>query len=466
MSKKIKWLHISDIHYSFENYSTNKMRSKLIEYIKSYVKENEKFDFIVITGDVAYKGSTYDAKVKGFIKELIESSGIDKENIFIVPGNHDLKRTQKRERLIGSIVDGKDPLKEIENLDKDTYKDLLQGQRSFWTFHKYITTNEYNKNNLHFIDNRDSFNIINLNTTLLCGRNGEEGHISINLKKLLDVLDGTLSDEKINIAIGHHNIDCFFDAEKNKILNTLYDSGVDLYLCGHSHKPNYSIDNNNEQEFYIIMSGAGVIDGYANATFIIGSINDNKEGTIEYYSWDNEDEVWSIETKGLGRRVKNGKANFELKKKDFEDIFIEEDDFKDFIVDFHNNISDVKLKKDIFIEEDIEKKFKNMRCNSTVQKQFKDYSRYFPIIDDIMNDSACLGLDKKLVIPSVIYEEYNNTLDKHSTGGEILEAIVSNVYFRYKTKIKYPELRLKFYIKILVFWLINGCDIFDDVKEQ
>ncbi|MBC5996514.1 metallophosphoesterase [Romboutsia hominis] len=466
MDRKLRWLHISDIHYSFDNYSTSKMRSGLVKYIEKYVQENGTFNFIAITGDIAYRGSTYNKDTEDFINNIIKKSGVSKENLFIVPGNHDLDRSKKKSRLIDSIVNANNPLYEIDNLDEDTYNDLIHSQKKFWIFYNRLTNRTYNEIDLHFIEERDCFNIINLNTSLLCGGDNEEGKISIFLNKLFKTLNGKLSNDKLNIAIGHHNIDCLLADERKKVMNNLVDEGVDIYLCGHSHLPSYSIDNNNDREFYTVMSGAGVIDGYAKATFIVGEAYENN-CSIEYYSWDDIDEVWSIETKGLGRNVKNGIARFELKKKECndEEIYIEEDEFKDFIIEFHENIDGIKSKEDSFIKEDIEKKFSNMKCNSTVKKQFNSCSQYFSIIDEIMNDSTCLGFDKKIMIPSVIYEEYNNTLDKYATGGEILEAIVRNIYNRYKTKIKYPEIKLKLYIKTLVFWLINECDIYDDVKE-
>jgi Calcineurin-like phosphoesterase. len=46
----LNWLHLSDIHYSFENYDTLRVRDSTLEYLN-----DRKLDIIVVTGDIAYK---------------------------------------------------------------------------------------------------------------------------------------------------------------------------------------------------------------------------------------------------------------------------------------------------------------------------------------------------------------------------------------------------------------------------
>lgn len=464
----IRWLQISDIHFNFSNYSTQKMRDMLIKSI-IHKHSNKKFDSIIITGDLVFRGGSYTKGLIKFILDLANSCGVTEENIFIIPGNHDLTRSSMRTRLITSIINTDNLVKEVQSLDKQTMNELHKSQNKFWKMHKEITKRTYDKDSLHFIERRDKFNIINLNTCLLCGQDNEEGKLSIFLNKLYDILHNNLDSNKFNIAIGHHNIDCFSIEEQEKIINNFIDEGVDLYLCGHSHKPKVSVENNNDREFYIVMSGAGVVDDYATPTYVIGEIENNK-CSISYYSWDNIDEVWNKETKGLGRKAKNGVFSFTLRDEisiteDDKDVYIEEDDFKEFIIDFHENVESKTVSTPPLVKEEIEKKFSNMKCNSSVKKQFSTFSKYFPIIDEIMYDNSCLGMEKRIIIPNVICEEYNNTLNNFSNGYEILEEIVQKIYLRYKAKIKYPESKLKVYIKTLVFWLINECDIFDDIKE-
>jgi predicted MPP superfamily phosphohydrolase len=462
----LKWLHISDLHYNIANYSSKKMRDKLLDDLKN----QDKLDFIVITGDLAYQGKSY-KEIEKFIRDIIEATGIEKENMFIVPGNHDLKRNNVRNVLIKDLVNKPSRIRATEELDQETFKIISKAQNSFWSFYTKVTGKKYVKKDIHFIEEREEFNIISLNTALLCSDIEDQGGLSIFISKLYNLLSKNKDSDKYNIAIGHHNIDYFFEEEQSKIYNNFSDNNIDFYMCGHSHKPKVFVDSSNEKELYVLRAGAVVSDGYAVATYSIGTIEYNT-CEVKYFSWDEEDERWIKETKGLGRRTNDGIVSFDVKKNNKNNIIeneieIELDEFREFIVNFHENIESKKnVETPPIIQEDIERKFENMVCNRSFKNQFSDLSKYFPIVDDIMRDNKCLGMEKRLVIPNVILEEYNNVFEEYSNGAKILEAIVSGIYKRYRGKFCYSENKLKVYIKTLVFWLINECDIFDDNKIE
>ena len=100
----LRWLHLSDIHFSNgEDYEIKRMRDSIIDKLKE-VFENNKVDFVVLSGDLAYQGGGYDANLKKFIESLVNVSGISIDELFIVPGNHDLKRTQVRSVSLQGIT--------------------------------------------------------------------------------------------------------------------------------------------------------------------------------------------------------------------------------------------------------------------------------------------------------------------------------------------------------------------------
>ncbi len=90
----LRWLHMSDIHFKGnEQYETKRMRDSLIEELKK-VSIEKNIDLIFITGDLAYQGLGYDKDLEKFIQAILSSTGATLDNLFIVPGNHDLKRSQ------------------------------------------------------------------------------------------------------------------------------------------------------------------------------------------------------------------------------------------------------------------------------------------------------------------------------------------------------------------------------------
>lgn len=74
----------------------------------------------------------YDAKLKKFIESVEHICNVSSDNLFIVPGNHDIKRNQARTVLLDGIrrENFKFEKDTVEQLEKDfkKYKRLLKGK--------------------------------------------------------------------------------------------------------------------------------------------------------------------------------------------------------------------------------------------------------------------------------------------------------------------------------------------------
>lgn len=85
---KYRWLHISDLHSVCKGIRTKIMRDSLINELE-YMYQQAPFTFILITGDISDKNNGYE-EAKEFIHKTINVTGVNIDNVFIVPGNHDL----------------------------------------------------------------------------------------------------------------------------------------------------------------------------------------------------------------------------------------------------------------------------------------------------------------------------------------------------------------------------------------
>lgn len=88
---KIRWLHISDLHFGYNRYLVQNMREELFSRIKTI----EKIDYLFITGDLRYgkeEPDSYPEETVEFINGMKDALGLKKESVFIVPGNHDVTR--------------------------------------------------------------------------------------------------------------------------------------------------------------------------------------------------------------------------------------------------------------------------------------------------------------------------------------------------------------------------------------
>lgn len=96
-----------------------------------------------------------------------------------------------------------------------------------------------------------------------------------------------------------------------------------------------------------------------------------------------------------------------------------------------------------------------------MEKQYNSFSRYFQVIDEIMGSSLLTQIERES-IPNIVISEYNKTIGKMSNGNEIIEEIVQNIFNEYASSFQYSNATLKTYFKILVYWSIYECDIFND----
>lgn len=95
----IKILHLSDIHWSDkpDGLDTYKeIREAFLVDIKDYCDAQNKIDYILICGDIAFSGNEKEYnRANTFIQKVCEITQCSKENVLMVPGNHDKNRGAK-----------------------------------------------------------------------------------------------------------------------------------------------------------------------------------------------------------------------------------------------------------------------------------------------------------------------------------------------------------------------------------
>lgn len=473
----LKWLHLSDLHLIYNNYETKIMRNNFLKYLEENFKG--KLDILFITGDITHQGSDYSSIIYDFLEGVITAIDVKKEMVFVVPGNHDIKRSGIISNLIKGLLSENNARESINQLDQETYNALLKGQEDYREFYKVFLGREIPDDNIHFIIKNKDFNVIHINTCLIAGGNNVEGRILVGLDKLYDALE-TLeeNDNIINFAIGHHTIDCIHEDERQSFLNRLSDSKIDVYLNGHVHRANYFLEANNYNNVFMFTAGSNVVDGYADSIFISGEVDTKTgEGNVTYHTWNKVGEYWHIDS-SIGRQTANGSYHFKVDKfyssnsginLDDYTLEVDENDFKSFLIDFHNVIVSEGEASENFIPKDVSEKFINMACSITLRKQFDKFSALFPVVNSIFYSSIYVGFEKKYLVPNLILTEYMEQLYKNKNGDLIYQQMVKNLTNEYKNKVHYSEERLRLYLSILIFWSIHECDIFNEdkrVKEE
>ena len=94
----VRFLHLSDFHLKgagnpVEEFNQDHVTRSLAEKVESLVAEGEAFDFVVVTGDLAFGGKEQDyAVVKVMCERVLKAAGLAADRLFLVPGNHDVDR--------------------------------------------------------------------------------------------------------------------------------------------------------------------------------------------------------------------------------------------------------------------------------------------------------------------------------------------------------------------------------------
>lgn len=458
--ESLRWIHLSDIHFrGNEEYETKRMRDTLIETLKKKSVERS-MDMIFITGDLAFQGAGYDKELVDFINKIILELNVPIDNVFIVPGNHDLKRTQSRKFIVQGVRDNKG------NFEEDTIQNLQKGFAHYYSFYEKVKKEE--NTNIYSIENRENVNILLMNTALTAGADDDDSNLVLDKKQFYTTIKELKDKEDcLNIVLGHHPIISFSRDCQETLINLFEDYNVDLYLCGHMHKGGYTYDLRGMRNIPTYQCGGGIVDDYATTTFVTGEVDIvSKVGTMTYYKWLQSEECW---TKGGadGRRAVSGEIDIVLDRfnGNKEEVFVEtevnEDEFRRFVMNFHEQLNKSNLDSTNIDPKDVFDKFRNMKCNKSVEKQYHSFSRYFQVIDDIIGSSLLSQIEKES-IPNIVISEYNRLVGTMSNGNEIIEGIVQSIFSEYSGSFQYSNTTLKTYFKILVFWSIYECDIFND----
>ena len=326
------WLHFSDLHLELnEKFSTQYARKRLLGFLSAETAAGRlPYDYIFITGDVANRG-VYRG-VPAFAKQLFEALGAtDLSKVFWAAGNHDIPRKSRlRELVISHIRSSKRSEELFEELMNDPEtRDVLLSKviKDYARNHNKILGKQAfdirHPSNPHVKYLLPDLNLIVLNTCLTSCDDNDDRNLFIRGGGLLSMFEG-LDSGKPTFVIGHHGIEYFRQGEQD-VLGSLFDSGgVDMYLCGHSHRLGYSDFPEASRTIHQITCGGGAVKNPYKISFIHGQYDDGQsysgdgDGSrsggsviLKPYSYaENGNREWQFD--GSLHRKLNGRNKLEL----------------------------------------------------------------------------------------------------------------------------------------------------------
>jgi predicted MPP superfamily phosphohydrolase len=268
--RELLLLHLSDIHFHKGSGSEfdldSDLRRNLEEDSLRVTRHlNMEVDCILITGDIAYSGvkKQYDIAYE-WLRSLCDMLGCPKDNVWTVPGNHDVNRNEIKEqytiRALHENLRSKSVNAVDEAIESCFSKGTLEAELLFRPLREYLKfSRNYGgsrrRNNQLFwedwLDLNDGYKlrICGLNSTLVSddrdSERSEDDKLLLGQAQILIPRDPGV----VNLSMCHHPPDWLKDKSN---VESYFNTRVHLQLFGHKHKQSLMQIDNSVQ----IISGA------------------------------------------------------------------------------------------------------------------------------------------------------------------------------------------------------------------
>lgn len=245
MKKNIGILHLSDIHACTEN---KRSLSDLVELLKTDLdkiaeESQTEIHAICITGDLINAGDNIDTEMDvaldTIIHPIMQHLNLSEERIFVVPGNHEVKRSLINKYMEAGLLE---ELKSAENIDRYLNSGDVDARKRIADFEEYATlfggTPVFEDGFCRAYKccvGEHEIGIACLNSAWRSAGVGltEKGKMIVGTKQIIDTY-AAIKDTQIKICLMHHPLDWLLDCDKTAVEKCIHQ--FDVVLNGHIHE--------------------------------------------------------------------------------------------------------------------------------------------------------------------------------------------------------------------------------------
>lgn len=266
----MKILHITDFHFRNDESSKqdqNKMIKKLCEDLTG-----QKIDIIFFTGDLVNKGNKieyFNTASKDLIENIQTTLKLDKTNIFICGGNHDLHREQELNAIKTEIdkIKSQNELNDFITIQngrqfKESVKNLenfIEYQNNFYTEHKILGDEIESLYSIHKRKIQGiNIGITTINTGWRCFNSKiDRGNLIYPISFVKKSLNKLKNDSEFNILLMHHPISDLKYWNASDFEDVVFD-GYHMLFSGHVHKRKHSAHVTYDEGIFCCVSPAAL----------------------------------------------------------------------------------------------------------------------------------------------------------------------------------------------------------------
>ncbi|QPO18246.1 metallophosphoesterase [Pseudomonas sp. Y39-6] len=330
---KLTWLHISDIHFSpKKEWRDSASRESLIDYLVEHFKDGylPKPDLIFCTGDIAFGNmpgmplkEQYDIAQK-FFDEILNICGtgsdpFPKDNLFLVPGNHDVNRksinSDAQLTLENWASDASSHIDKINQRFADRsieFSSAISRLDEYGDFIKRYLPHQSDPENRHVYSTTRTINTVTVgiagfNSAWTCAGDEDDRNIWLAGQWQFNTANKNLKQADIKIGLIHHPVDWLNTADRD-ISTIQISANYDFWLHGHTHNSWVS-----PLESHVVI-GAGAVGAEASEEFGFNLVSiDYKSGIGEVLlHTKKKSSDWTIAP--VAKHAPLGRWNFKLNK--------------------------------------------------------------------------------------------------------------------------------------------------------
>lgn len=320
----VTWLHLSDFHFQTpEQRSWDQncvLRPLLIDVREQIMSAGLRPDFILVSGDIAFQGTPEEyALAQVFFDELLQAAELSKERLFVVPGNHDVDRSNITwgASAIAASINSRQVLAQVLNAEADRglifsrlkhYADFVNGYfEGHLTFDNkdYFYVREFGVGDLHVA-------VLGLNSAWLAvGGEEDRGRLALSELQVRKALEAS-READLRIALLHHPFDWIKDFDVDACESLLMESCA-FILHGHLHRTIVRQIKMPDAGAMVLAAGACYESReYPNRYHLVRLDSDNRKGTayLRKYS-DSRGGFWMADSEAF-KHTSRGEVEFTL----------------------------------------------------------------------------------------------------------------------------------------------------------
>ena len=281
--RPICWLHISDIHLRLDNeWPQDVVLNAMCGNIEKQRSEGIAADFILVTGDIAFSGRSEEYKLAAsFFDNLQTASGVAKERIFCIAGNHDIDRDRQKFCFRGA----RSELRSVGQVDAfleggENLETLLKRQQNYRQFQQsYFASQErtLTADGLGYVSRLEideiQLAIVGLDSAWLAeGGMDDHGKLFIGERQAINAIKLAQGGEvppNIIVGMAHHPLHLLQDFDRQPVQNRIKEE-FHFFHCGHLHEPEAHITGPGASGCLTLVAGASFETRQArNAYYIV-----------------------------------------------------------------------------------------------------------------------------------------------------------------------------------------------------